>query len=133
MSKIELDVGFVNPQASGHLQSAARETLGAAKAYTQHKRDREDTDSLCLAAGVDYQPLVWETTGGLCKEAEETVKSLNRLVAVNTNTPLSEVAQRFWRRTSVDLQKANHRAFTKRVAAHHEEADVHSASLKFLR
>ena len=116
MAKVALDVGFVNPQAAGHLRDAAAESLGAAKAYTKQKREKNNTDDLCLQVGVDYQPIVWETTGGISEEGRETIKSLNRLVAVNTNTPLAEVAHRFWHRTSVDLQKANHRAFAKRVS-----------------
>lgn len=40
--------------------------------------------------------------------------SLNRLVALNTNTPYAEVARRFFQRVSMDLQRANHRAFGRR-------------------
>jgi hypothetical protein len=130
MGKIALDVGFVNPQAASHIHNAASESLGAAKAYTQHKRERNDTDRLCMEAGVDYQPMVWESFGGCSKEAREVVKSLNRLVAVNTNTPLMEVAHRFWQRMSVDLQKANHRAFAKRIEG--DECGPTSHSSRFL-
>ena len=37
------------------------------------------------------------------------------LVADNTNTPRGEVAQQLWQRISVDLQRAGHRAFARRV------------------
>ena len=84
-----------------------------------------------MAVGVDYQPIVWETTGGIAEEGRETIKSLNRLVAVNTNTPLAEVAHRFWQRTSVDLQKASHRAFAKRVAWEVGEPETRSG--RYLR
>ena len=42
------------------------------------------------------------------------LKSLSRLVAGNTNTPYGEVAQRLWGRLSVDMQRADHRAFARR-------------------
>jgi hypothetical protein len=133
MGKIALDVGIVNPQAASHIHNAARETLGAAKGYTQHKRERNDTDRLCMQAGVDYQPMVWESLGGCSAEASEVVKSLNRLVANNTNTPLAEVAHRFWQRTSVDLQKANHRAWAKRALCEDCCPSARSHSARFLQ
>ena len=81
--------------------------LGSATAHTQKKRDDNDTDALCDAVGIDYQPIVWESFGGLCEEGQQTLKSINRLVAVNTNTPTTEVAQRYWQKMSVEMQKAN--------------------------
>jgi hypothetical protein len=114
MPRVALDIGVVNPQAPAHMQGASRATLGACTDYTQQKREKDNADQLCVQAGVDYQPIVWETFGGVAKEGEETLMSLNRMVAVNTNTPISEVAQRFWQRVSVDMQRANHRAFAKR-------------------
>ena len=66
------------------------------------KRSHNETDTLFEQAGIDYQPLVFESFGGLCGEGRETLKSINRLVAQNTNTPCSEVAHRFWQRVSVE-------------------------------
>ena len=111
-----LDIGVVNPQAASHVQQAAGDKLGAATAYTETKRTHNNTDERCLQAGIDYQPIVYESTGGIAKEGMDTLKSLNRLVALNTNTPYEEVARRFYQRVSFDLQRANHRAFARRVA-----------------
>jgi len=132
LPQVALDIGFVNPQAMVHLKEGAKETLGAAKDYTATKRNKDGTDDLCARAGVDYQPIVWETTGGLAPEAADTLRSLNRLVAVNTNTPLGEVARRFWQRVSVDLQKANHRAFAKRAVGA-TSGSTQSSCVRFLR
>ena len=104
--------------------------MGAADRYTERKRSHNETDTLCEQAGIDYQPLVFESFGGLCKEGRETLKSINRLVAQNTNTPCSEVAHRFWQRVSVEIQKSNHRAFAKRIAKHNFIGE--SASGRFL-
>ena len=79
--------------------------MEAAKQYTQQKRYRNNTDQLCAEAGVEYQPLVFETFGGLADEARDTLRSLNRVIASNTNTPKPEVANRFWQRISVDTKR----------------------------
>ena len=129
--QVALDVGIINPQAGANVTHAARETLGAADRYTERKRNHNDTDSLCEQAGIDYQPLVFESFGGICEEGRETLKSINRLVAHNTNTPCSEVAHRFWQRVSVDIQKSNHRAFAKRIAKYNLVGE--SALDRFLR
>ena len=44
------------------------------------------------------------------------IKSLNRMVAENRDTPYREIAIRFWQRLSIDLQRAGHRAFSARAA-----------------
>ena len=49
-------------------------------------------------------------------EAERVIKSLSRMVAENQDTPYGEVATQFWQRLSIDLQRARHRAFSRRVA-----------------
>ena len=64
--------------------------------------------------GLDYQPIILESVGGFAPEAINTLSSINRLVADNTDTPIQEVAGRFWQRVSMDLQRANHRAFRRR-------------------
>ncbi len=48
-------------------------------------------------------------------QASITIHSLHQLVADNTNTPVQEVARRFWQRTSIDMQRSLHRAFARRL------------------
>ena len=102
-----------------------------AEKYTETKRSHQNTDNLCAEVGVDYQPIVFESFGGCCPEGRETLRSINRLVANNTNTPTSEVARRFWHMISVHIQKSNHRAFAKRIVK--PELWQESASIRFLR
>ena len=52
---------------------------------------------------------------GVIWQAMNTLTGLNRLVADTTDTPLEEVAGRFWQRVSMDLQRANHRVFRRRA------------------
>ena len=115
------------------MDEAAKDVLGAATSYTQQKREHQQTDSLYGEAGIDYQPIVLESFCGLCKEGFETLKRPNQLVAVNTNAFNSEVAQRFWQTISVDFQKANHRAFVKRVGLRGVYASMETVSGRYLR
>ena len=58
-----LDVGIVCPQAATHLAAAA-EPLGAAEGYVRTKCERGDVERRCRDAGVVFQPLIFESTGG---------------------------------------------------------------------
>jgi hypothetical protein len=113
--RVALDVGIVCPQATFHLDTA-QERVGAAEAYTRTKCDRAQMGERCRVAGVVFQPMIFESLGGVSIEAERVMKSLNRMVAENQDTPYGEVATRFWQRLSIDLQRAGHRAFSRRVA-----------------
>ena len=62
--RVALDVGIVCPQAAGHLGNAAAESLGAAEAYVKTKCTRGETERRCRDAGVVFQPLIFESTGG---------------------------------------------------------------------
>ena len=56
-----------------------------------------------------------ESSGGIACEAEKVIKCINRAVAENTDTPYGEVAQYFWQRLSVDIQRMGHRAYARRT------------------
>ena len=58
--------------------------MGAAEAYTRTKCTHNDTEAKCEAAGIEYQPVVFESFGGVAREGELVLKSLNRFVASNT-------------------------------------------------
>ena len=115
MPRVALDFAVVNPQGARYRDQAAQEGLAAAEVYTRQKREHQGTDRKCMEVNVDFQPVVWESFGGVGSEGRELLKSLYRLVALNTNTPLAVVAHRYWQRFSVAMQKANHRAFAKRT------------------
>ena len=71
-----------------------------------------------------FQPLIFESLGGVGLEAERVIKSLNQVVAATTDSPHGEVATRFWQRVSIDMQRCQHRAFVRRVVG----GDVSGAS-----
>ena len=108
---------MLSPQADCHLPGAAANVLGAASSYCDTKRSHNNTYDQCRVAGVDYRPIVVEVFGGLAEESKKVLDSINRIVAENTNCPVGQVAQRFWTRLSIDLQRSNHRAWERRVRA----------------
>ena len=66
-------------------------------------------------AGVVFQPMIFESLGGVSKEAERVIQSLNKAVAENTDTFESELATMFWQRLSIDIQRSGHRALARRL------------------
>lgn len=116
-SRVALDVGIVCPQAAGHVVEAAAQVLGAAEEYAIAKCGRDETERKCEEVGVVFQPMIFESTGGVASEAEAVIKCLNRAVANNTNVPHSDVAQRFWQRISIDIQRAGHKAWVRRAVS----------------
>ena len=89
-----------------HLGSTARESLGAAEEYVKTKCSRGDIERQCQEIGVVFQPMIFESTGGVSAEAERVVKCLNKAVAVNSDTSEVVVTTRFWQRIGIDLLRA---------------------------
>jgi len=112
---VALDVGIVCPQAPGHIDNSIREVLGAAEAYAREKCGKDGTEGKCRDKGIVFQPMIFESPGGVASEAEVVIKCLNKAVANNTNVPYGDVAQRFWQRISIDSQRQGHRALVRRT------------------
>ena len=113
--RVALDVGIICPQAAGHLDNAAGEPLGAAEDYVKTKCGRGDTERRCREAGVVFQPLIFESTGGVSAEAEKVLKCLNKAVAGNSDSSEVVVATRVWQRIGIDLVRGSSRVFRRRL------------------
>ena len=114
-ARVALDIGIVCPLAASHVTDAAAEVLGAAESYVRAKCARGDVARRCREAGVVFQPLFFESFGGVSSEAEGVIKGLNKAVAVNTESSEKDVAQRFWPRLGVEILRGSYRAFARRV------------------
>ncbi len=110
--RVVLDVGIICSQAAGHLGAAAG-VMGAAEEYARAKCSRPEVEERCRQAGVVFQPMIFDSLGGGSSEAERVIKSLNQAVADNTDSPIGEIATRFWQRISIDMQRAGRRAFSR--------------------
>ena len=62
------------------MNTAAGEPLGAAEDYVKNKCGRGDTERRCQEAGVVFQPMIFESTGGVPAEAERVLKCLTKLL-----------------------------------------------------
>ena len=62
-----------------------------------------------------FQPLIFESTGGVSAEAEKVLKCLNKAVAGNSDSSEVVVATRFWQRIGIDLVRGSSRAFRRRL------------------
>ena len=76
-----LDLAITAPQRQATLEEASRTPLASANAYVQFKNDFMDTHRQCAEAGVDFIPVVLETTGALSAPAWTVLAQLSRLVA----------------------------------------------------
>ena len=62
-----------------------------------------------------FQPMIFESTGGVSAEAERVIKCLNKAVAGNTDASEVVVATRFWQRIGIDILRGSCRAFQRRM------------------
>ena len=129
--KVALDVGIICPQANSHLNDAAMEPLGAAEEYAKTKCQRGDMERRCREIGVVFQPMIFESTGGVSAEAERVIKCLNKAVAADPDSTVVVVATRFWQRIGIDLLRGNCRSFNKRVDNDRGENGASSLGLYF--
>ena len=113
--RVALDVGIVCPQAMGHIRDAAASALGAAEEYVKTKCGRGEMERRCREARITFQPLIFESLGGVSVEVERVIKSLNKAVAANTDSSEEDVATRFWQRLGIDLLRGNCRALHRRL------------------
>ena len=114
-SRVALDIGIICPQAFGHLGASSAEPCGAAEEYARTKCTRGDIARRCADAGVVFQPMIFESMGGVSSEADRVLKCLNKAVAVNTDSSEEAVATRFWQRIGIDILRGNCRSFHRRL------------------
>ena len=93
--RVALDIGIVCLQAAGHLGAESSQPLGAAEEYVRTKCARGEVERRCREAGVVFQPMIFESFGGVSVEAERVIKSLNKAVAVNSEASEEVVATHF--------------------------------------
>ena len=108
-------MGTKCPQAIGHLDASASAPLGAAEEYVKTKCARGETERRCREAGVVFQAMIFESTGGVSAEAERVIKCLNKAVAGNSDSSEVVVATRLWHRIGIDLLRGSTRAFHRRL------------------
>ena len=112
-----LDFAVTAPQRQDIMELAASEGLAAATAYSRTKRTHQNTEELCKQAGVEFQPMVCETTGAWSLEALFVLRHLARSAAEATGGDADAVFARTLQQTSVVVRRATARAVLRRLAS----------------
>jgi len=115
-SPAALDFAVTAPQRQDALELASREALAAATTYSQTKRNYLQTDSLCREAGVQFQPMVCETTGAWALEAVHVLGHLARFAADATGGDSEALLARTLQQTSVAVRRMTARALLRRLS-----------------
>ena len=77
--RLALDIAVSSPFQHTTLHEAAREVLASSKRYSQHKRNSRGLGDRCAAANIGYEPVAFESLGGLEKGGEDLLKSIYAL------------------------------------------------------
>ena len=75
-----LDIAVTYATGPSHWPKTFESPGAASSAYAASKRAHQQTAAKCAAAGVFYQPLVFEAQGGLCSETGSVLHALTRRV-----------------------------------------------------
>ena len=127
--RVALDFAVVSPFAIGAIRESAKEQLATAKAYTEAKRQYKDTQRLCEEADLGFEPIVFETTGGLEPGGQKVLESILAEVAKATGQERSAVVKKVKGRISIDLCRAQHRALRRRRIGNEPSEAFHAASV----
>ncbi len=96
------------------MRAASDHLLATAEEYATRKRQHLRTQELCEAAGIGFEPVVFETAGGLEAGGRKILESILAEVAKVRGKPVNEVVDQVKARISLDLQRAQHRAIARR-------------------
>ena len=108
-----LDISVINPLQAATVQRAAVEP-GYALRY-RHDQKLSKYGDRCLAEGIQFCPVVCETTGSWHGEAEQTLRRLGQALARATGGDEKEVVSHMFGRLSVLLQRDNSMLLLNRV------------------
>ena len=115
-SPIALDIAVANALGDNHWDETRQAGGTACSQYARRKRQHNRTEALCLAAGVQYLPLVWEAQGGCAAETRAFLHRLTGLVAVVDGLSHEVVKGRLADQLAVLLARAGGRALRRRRA-----------------
>eukprot|EP00973_Karenia_brevis_P080906 11223410-Karenia_brevis.AAC.1 len=83
-SPAALDFAVTAPQQQQYLQAASVSPLAAASAYTSRKKQFQNTAEVCRTQGVEFLPVVVETTGAWAPEAMKVWRKVAAAAATTT-------------------------------------------------
>ena len=99
----------------GILRESAQTALASARAYADTERSHLGTARVCAAAGVDFVPMVAESTGAWEPGAAAVLWQLARAASLVDGRPAPVVHAEFAQRLPVVVRRAQARALVRRV------------------
>ena len=110
-----LDLAVTAPQRQDIVEEAGKKPLASASAYSQTKRTHLDTHNHCRSMGIEFVPLVCESTGAWSAEALSVFSQLARATAAirgrDPGTILAETLQSL----SMIARRCQARAILRRI------------------
>ena len=85
---------------------------------------QQNTAVRLAEANLGFEPIVFESTGGLESGGRKVLESMLADVALHTDADKHKVIQRVRARISIDLQRSWHRSVSKDAYYAHWEAGV---------
>ena len=115
-SPAALDFAVTAPQRQVTVEQAAKEALASAKQYSQTKREYLNTAQLCADAGVEFVPMVCESTGAWAPEALHVLGQLAQAAALQSGRDKNSVFAETLQVLSVTVRRCQARALLRRLA-----------------
>ena len=132
LPRLALDISVVS---SFKQQASGTETLAMAKMQAERKRRDRQTAMRCQEQGLGFEPLVFETAGGLDPEGDRILSSLCRAVDDHRQKPHGMTCQILKERLSFVLQRYAH-VCLRRVRDgddNREKVERHHSSSRFVQ
>ena len=115
-SPVAFDFAVTAPQRQATLAQASMQAGAAAEAYARHKEDHLGTAAACAEQGVQFVPLVVETTGHWEAGASRVLKQIAGAVAARTGTEPGPLHDSLLQELSVVVRSFRARAALRRRA-----------------
>ena len=109
------DFAVINALGASHWASTCVAPGRAAEDYAADKCARNSTESLCLAAGYRFWPVVHEVQGGTCKAADAAQRAIADAVAEAEGRSSSDVRREMRERIALVVARCPAKAVAKRL------------------
>ena len=110
-----LDFAITSPTRTIGVAEASQGSLAAAETYSTHKRTYLDTAEQCRRSGVEFVPVVAETTGAWSKEALAVFHHICQAKSRWSGRAESDLFQELLQQLSVAIRSTNARAVLRRI------------------
>ena len=120
-SPAAFDLAITSPQRIEVVATAARTAGAAAVQYEETKRTFLNTAEICATQGIQFLPLVAETSGGWGPTGLKTISKLAKRTALVSEQSASVVFSQLLESLCVAIRRANARAVLERSQGHMAE------------